>query len=361
MQFDPTEAWAHAPEADRAHFWANRERDRNLGPGELGSSRSFWRSRRVIVTGCSDFLGAQVVERLEALGCRHIFVPETRDYDLTQQSDVRRLFADARADMVLHLAEQAGGILANNARPGGLFYENLMLGLLMIEEARRAGVGKFVLMGTICSYPKYTPVPFREEDLWNGYPDESNAPYGIAKRALLAQLLAYRKQYGFNGICVLPANLYGPRDNFHPVTSYVVPALVRRMVEAQEAGAEEVDVWGTGAASREFLYVDDCARGILLAAEHYEGPAPVNVGTGEEIKIRDLAALIAEVVGFRGRLTFNHQQPDGQPRRCVDTSKALQLFGFRAHTPLREGLEYTIDWYRRSRSRQAPDIEASHA
>ncbi len=313
---------------------------------ELAPSPEFWRNRRVLVTGGSGFLGSHVVERLHSLGCEEVFVPRRRRYDLTEQEAVQRLYRDARPDLVLHLAAEVGGIGANRDNPGRFFYANMMMGVLMIEEARRAGVDKFVQVGTICAYPKHTPVPFREEDLWSGYPEETNAPYGIAKKSLLVQLQAYRDQYGFNGVYLLPVNLYGPRDNFDPASSHVIPALIRKMVDAQEAGAEEVVLWGTGKASREFLYVDDCARAILLAAEHYDGADPVNVGTGMEITIRDLAALIAETVGFEGRLVYDPSKPDGQPRRCLDTSSAFERFGFRAETDFRSGLEETIRWYR---------------
>ncbi len=320
--------------------------ERDLTPG-------FWRGRRVLVTGGAGFLGSHIVDRLEALGAERPFVPRRRDFDLTEQSEVRRLYREARPDMVLHLAAEVGGIGANRENPGRFFYANAAMGIHLIEEARRAGIGKFVQLGTICAYPKFTPVPFREEDLWDGYPEETNAPYGIAKKALLVQLQAYRDQYGFDGIYLLPVNLYGPRDNFDPQSSHVIPALVRKMVEAQEAGAEEVVLWGTGSASREFLYVDDCARGVLLAAEHYGGADPVNLGTGSEIRIRELAGLIAEVVGYRGRLVQDPTKPDGQPRRCLDTTRALQYFGFRAHMDFHHGLEETVRWFRATRSAPA--------
>jgi GDP-L-fucose synthase len=323
--------------------------DGRLWPGEAVSSPEFWRSRRVLVTGGAGFLGSRLVERLSGLGCEQVFVPRSADYDLTEQQAVRKLYAEARADIVLHLAARVGGIGANRANPGLYFYANMMMGALMIEEARRVGIEKFVQVGTICAYPKHTPVPFREEDLWSGYPEETNAPYGIAKKALLVQLQSYRQQYGFRGIYLLPVNLYGPRDNFDLHSSHVIPALIRKMVEAVENGDREVVIWGSGEVSREFLYVDDCARAVLLAAERYDGAEPVNLGTGVEIEIRDLAALIAELVGFTGGLTYDRTKPDGQPRRCLDTSRALHHFGFRSHVPFREGLRHTIDWYRRSR------------
>ena len=318
----------HAPEAA----------ERELSP-------EFWRSRRVLVTGGSGFLGSHVVDRLRALGAAEVFVPRRERYDLTRQEDAARVLADARADVVLHLAAEVGGIGANRAHPGRFFYANAMMGIQLIEEARRRGVEKFVQVGTVCAYPKYTPVPFREEDFWIGYPEETNAPYGIAKKALYVQLLAYRQEYGFPGIYLLPTNLYGPRDNFDPETSHVLPALIRRLVEAKREGRDELVIWGTGEASREFLYVDDCARALLLAAEHYDGAEPVNVGIGTEVRIREVAALIADVVGFRGRFTYDREKPDGQPRRCLDTRKALALFGFRAHVPIREGLERTVEWW----------------
>lgn len=352
MVYDPIEAFAHDPISRQPDRGATEfPEEMRLGPGELASSPAFWRQRRVIVTGGAGFLGSHVEARLRMLGCRDIFVPRSADCDLTQQPAVAQLFRDARPDIVLHLAAQVGGIGANRENPGLYFYSNLMMGALMIEEARKAGVEKFLQLGTICAYPKFTPVPFREEDLWSGYPEETNAPYGIAKKALLVQLQGYREQYGFNGIYLLPVNLYGPRDNFDPRSSHVIPALIRKMVEAKESGAAEVVLWGTGEASREFLYVDDCARAVLLAAEHYEGAEPVNLGTGMEIKIRDLAALIAELVGYGGRLVYDATQPDGQPRRCLDTSKAHQLFGFCAHVPFRQGLAETVSWFSENEGR----------
>jgi GDP-L-fucose synthase len=272
-------------------------------------------------------------------------VPRRAEYDLTHPDQVDRLYRAARPDLVLHLAAEVGGIGANRKNPGRFFYANLAMGLHLIEQARQHGVEKFVQVGTICAYPKFTPVPFREDDLWDGYPEETNAPYGIAKKALLVQLQSYRDQYGFGGIYLLPVNLYGPRDNFDPESSHVIPALIRKMVEARDAGSPEVEIWGTGGASREFLYVDDCARGILLASEHYDGADPVNLGTGTEIRIRDLAREIAALVGFSGALVFDPTKPDGQPRRCLETSRALERFGFRAQVGFREGLEETIRWF----------------
>jgi len=306
---------------------------------------AWWRGRRVLVTGGSGFLGSHLVERLRAMGPAEVFVPRRAEFDLTEHADVRRVMDAARPDVVVHLAAEVGGIGANRAHPGRFFYSNIMMGVQLIEEARLRGVAKFVQAGTVCAYPKYTPVPFREEDFWIGYPEETNAPYGIAKKALHVQLTAYRQEYGLNGIYLLPTNLYGPRDNFDPESSHVIPALIRRVLEAKRAGAAELVIWGTGQASREFLYVDDCARALLLAAEHYDEPEPVNVGMGREIRISEVAALIAQVVGFEGRFVYDSTKPDGQPRRCLDTSKALALFGFRAHVEVRGGLERTVAWY----------------
>jgi GDP-L-fucose synthase len=305
----------------------------------------FWRGRRVLVTGGGGFLGSHVVDRLNALGCEHVFVPRKVEYDLTEGDYVRRLYRSTRPDLVVHLAAEVGGIGANRENPGRFFYANAIMGIHMIEEARKVGVEKFVQLGTICAYPKNTPVPFREEELWNGYPEETNAPYGVAKKALLVQLQAYREQYDMNGIYLLPVNLYGPRDNFDPHSSHVIPALIRKMMEAREAQAREVMVWGTGEASREFLYVDDCARGILLAAEYYNDAEPVNLGTGTEIRIRDLASTIAEAAGYQGAIVYDPTKPDGQPRRCLDTSRALERFGFRAHTSFPDGLRRTVEWF----------------
>jgi GDP-L-fucose synthase len=313
---------------------------------ERVSSPGFWAGRRVVVTGGAGFLGSHVVDRLRSLGCHDVVVPRRSAYDLTDAEAVRRLYDDARPDLVIHLAAEVGGIGANRENPGRFFYANAIMGIHMIEEARRRGVGKFVQLGTICAYPKHTAVPFREADLWMGYPEETNAAYGIAKKALLVQLQAYRQQYGFNGIYLLPVNLYGPRDNFDPSSSHVIPALIRRMLEAREAGAPEVQLWGTGEATREFLYVDDCARAILLAAEYYDGEEPVNLGTGGEMRIRELAAEIAGACAYGGRLAYDPTKPDGQPRRALDTSLALQWFGFRAHVPFRSGLAATVEWYR---------------
>lgn len=310
---------------------------------------SFWNGVRVVVTGGAGFLGSHVVDALRARGgAREITVPRSRDYDLTRADAVARLFRDARPDVVIHLAARVGGIEANRQNPGRFFYENMMMGLLMMEEARRAGVRKFVAIGTICAYPKHAPIPFKEEDLWNGYPEETNAPYGLAKKMLLVQAQAYRQQYGFPAITLLPVNLYGPRDNFDLETSHVIPAMIRKFVEARNARQSEVILWGTGKPTREFLFVHDAAEGILLAAERYDERDPVNLGAGFEISIADLAALIAKLTGFAGKVVWDASRPDGQPRRCLDVSRAAAKFGFRAATPFEEGLRKTIAWYEAS-------------
>jgi len=306
----------------------------------------FWTDKRVLVTGGGGFLGSHVVEKLRERGCQHIFVPRSRDYDLVQMEACRRALADSGADLVIHLAAVVGGIGANQANPGRFFYQNLMMGVQMMEQARLFGVKKFVAIGTICAYPKFAPLPFREEDLWNGYPEETNAPYGLAKKMLLVQAQAYRQQYGFHAIYLLPVNLYGPRDNFDLESSHVIPALIRKCLEAIREGRPEIEVWGSGEPTREFLYVEDAAEGILLAAERYDKPEPVNLGTGVEISIRELADLIARLTGFSGRIVWDRSRPDGQPRRCLDTSRAQREFGFSAKVSLEEGLRRTIAWYR---------------
>ena len=306
-------------------------------------------SRRVVVTGGSGFLGQAVVRELTERGYAAPFVPRSADYDLRDANAVERMYADAQPDCVIHLAAVVGGIGANRESPGSFFYDNLMMGAQLIEGARRHQLKKFVCIGTVCAYPSETPVPFREEDLWNGFPEPTNAPYGIAKKALLTQLQAYRQQYGLHGTYLIPVNLYGPGDNFDPRSSHVIPALIRKCEEAIAADAKEIVVWGSGAATREFLYVDDCARGIVDAMERYDDPAPVNLGSGEEISIRDLVTLIAELTGFNGSIRWDSDQPDGQMRRKLDVSRAREAFQFSAGTSLRDGLERTIEWYRGSR------------
>jgi GDP-L-fucose synthase len=303
-------------------------------------------SKRICVTGGAGFLGSFVVEILRRRGCRDVFVPRKRDYDLTTETGIKKLFTDARPQVLFHLAAVVGGIGANRENPGRFFFENAMMGIQLIEYARRNGVEKNVVTGTICSYPKHTPVPFREEDLWNGYPEETNAPYGIAKKALLVQCLAYRQQYGLNSVFLMPVNLYGPRDNFELDSSHVIPALIRRCLEAKAAGSPQLETWGDGSPTREFLYVEDAAEALVAAAEHYDGGEPVNLGSGNEISIHDLVHLIAKLTGYQGQIAWDASKPNGQPRRRLDTVRAERLFGFRAHTPLEEGLAKTIGWYR---------------
>ena len=309
-----------------------------------GLKMSFWSNKRVLVTGGAGFLGSFLVEKLKKRGCNHIFVPRSKDYNLVEIEAVKKVYQDSKPDMIIHLAAKVGGIGANRANPGKFFYDNLMMGVQMMEVGRKRGIEKFVSIGTICAYPKFTPVPFNEENLWNGYPEETNAPYGLAKKMLLVQAQAYRQQYNFNVIYLLPVNLYGPRDNFDLETSHVIPAIIRKCIEAKRKRKGEITVWGTGKPTREFLYVEDAAEGILLAAEKYNKPDPVNLGTGFEICIYDLVKLIIKLTNFSGKIVWDTSKPDGQPRRYLDTSRAKKEFAFKAKTSLEEGLKKTIEW-----------------
>lgn len=306
----------------------------------------FWRSKRVVVTGGAGFLGSFVVDKLKDRGCGEIFVPRSRDYNLVDNEAVKRLYKDTKPHVVIHLAAVVGGIGANQVNPGKFFYDNLMMGVQMMEQGRQTGIEKFVAIGTVCSYPKFAPIPFREEDIWNGYPEETNAPYGLAKKALLVQSQAYRQQYDFNSIYLIPVNLYGPRDNFDPETSHVIPALIKKCVDAIQNKINEVVVWGTGKATREFLYVEDCAEAIILATERYAYPNPVNIGTGFEVSVRELLELIIKQTGFTGTIIWDASRPDGQPKRCLDVKKAEKEFGFKAKINFEEGLRRTIEWYK---------------
>jgi GDP-L-fucose synthase len=343
-------------------------------------ANQYWQDKRVVVTGGSGFLGSFLVEKLAALGAADILVPCIEHYNLVDGNDIERLLNDAMLPpakrpahllptvlaeykpvelanfdparlVIIHLAAKVGGIGANREHPAEFFYDNLMMGVELIHQSWQCGVGKFVALGTVCAYPKFTPVPFKEEDLWSGYPEETNAPYGLAKKMLLVQSQAYREQYGFNSIFLLPVNLYGPRDNFNPVSSHVIPALIRKCLEAEDRGDKEIEVWGDGSPTREFLYVEDAVEGITLAAEKYNGPEPINLGSGNEISIKDLVQMIARFTGFSGKLVWDTSKPNGQPRRGLDVSRAENLFGFHARTPFEIGLQRTIDWYKQNRNK----------
>jgi len=311
---------------------------------------SFWEDKRVIVTGGAGFLGSYVVKKLKERGCKNIFIPRSKEYDFTKEANIIRLYKDYPCDIVIHLAAVVGGIGANRENPGKFFYDNLVMGAMLMEYARQFKVDKFVAIGTICAYPKFTPVPFKEEDLWKGYPEETNAPYGLAKKMMLVQSQSYRAQYGFNSIFLLPLNLYGPGDNFNPKSSHVIPALIKKFVEAEREGKDEVVCWGTGKPTRGFLYVEDATEGILLATEKYNMSDPVNLGTDLEISIKDLAELIARLVGFKGKIRWDTSKPDGQPRRKLDTSRAVKGFDFKAKMNFEEGLKKAIEWYKETES-----------
>jgi GDP-L-fucose synthase len=319
-------------------------------------SSAFWKDKRVIVTGGAGFLGSFVIEKLKGRGANDIFIPRIEDYDLTDRDAIKRLFDDTLSDgfdasrlVIIHLAANVGGIGANREHPAEFFYDNLMMGVELMHQAWKRGVGKFVAIGTVCAYPKFTPVPFKEDDLWIGYPEETNAPYGLAKKMMLVQAQAYRQQYGFNAIFLLPVNLYGPRDNFNLQTSHVIPALIRKAIEAQDRGDKELPVWGDGSPTREFLYVEDAADGIVTAAEQYNGPEPVNLGSGYEISIKDLAEMIQHQTGFEGVLAWQTDKPNGQPRRGLDVTRAKEYFGWQAQVPFEEGMRRTIEWFRKNK------------
>ena len=305
--------------------------------------------KRICVTGGLGFLGSHLIDRLNKRGCKNVFIADRDKYDLTKESEIIRMYDEIKPDIVIHLAAVVGGIGANREHPGSFYYLNMVMGAMLIEQARLHKIEKFVALGTICAYPKFTPVPFKETDLWLGYPEETNAPYGLAKKMMMVQLQAYRQEYDFHGIYLLPVNLYGPRDNFDDRSSHVVPALIKKCVEAKENGLDSIEVWGTGKATREFFYVEDAAEAIALAAERYDGTEPVNLGAGFEISIKDLVELIAKLTGFEGKIVWDSSKPDGQPRRCLDTTRAKEYFGFEAHTNFEEGLRKTIDWYRENR------------
>jgi len=308
----------------------------------------FFEKRRIVVTGGAGFLGKYVVEGLKKRGCKNILVPLIEEYDLVQSGDIKRMYDAMKPDIVIHLAAVVGGIGANREHPGKFFYDNLMMGVQLIEQGRQRGIEKFVAIGTVCAYPKFTPVPFKEDDIWNGYPEETNAPYGLAKKMLLVQSQSYRAEYRFNSIFLLPVNLYGPGDNFNPKSSHVIPALIKKCVDAIKAGDDYIECWGSGNISREFIYAADAAEGILLATEFYNGSEPVNIGAGFEITIKDLVEKIVRLTGFKGKIRWDSSKPDGQPRRCLDTSKAKKLFGFEAKTNFDTGLKQTIEWYKKN-------------
>jgi GDP-L-fucose synthase len=309
----------------------------------------FFKNKRIVVTGGAGFLGSYIIEGLQKRGCKNILIPKIEEYNLVNPTDVIRMYDDMKPDIVIHLAAVVGGIGANRQHPGKFFYENLMMGVQLIEQARLRNLEKIVALGTVCSYPKFTPVPFKEDDLWNGYPEETNAPYGLAKKMLLVQSQSYRTEYGLNSIFLVPVNLYGPGDNFNPESSHVIPALIKKCFDAIDAGDDHIVCWGTGSASREFIYVSDAAEGILLAAERYNGPEPVNIGAGFEITIKDLVEKIVKLTGFKGQIRWDSSKPDGQPRRRLDVSRAKKLFGFEAQMTFDEGLKRTIDWFRQNR------------
>ncbi|HAM37824.1 MAG: GDP-fucose synthetase [Elusimicrobia bacterium RIFOXYC2_FULL_34_12] len=308
----------------------------------------YWKNKRVVVTGGAGFLGTHLVNKLNKQECADVFIPKIEEYDLVKMEDIKRMYSDSTPDIVIHLAAIVGGIGANREHPGKFFYDNLMMGAQLMDIGRQIGIKKFVALGTICCYPKFTPVPFKEEDLWTGYPEETNAPYGLAKKMLLVQSQAYRQQYGFNSIFLMPVNLYGPSDNFNPNTSHVIPALIKKCFDAIKNNDKEIIVWGTGKATREFLYVEDAAEGIMLATENYNKPEPVNLGAGFEISIKNLVEIIVKLTGFKGKIVWDKTKPDGQPRRCLDVSKAEKEFGFKAKTNFEEGLRETIEWYKNS-------------
>lgn len=308
---------------------------------------NFWQDKKVVVTGGAGFLGSFVVDKLKTQGCANLFIPKIEEYNFIDIEAVKRLYEDAKPQIVIHLAAKVGGIGANRENPGSFFYENLMMGVQLMEAGRKFGIEKFVTLATICSYPKFTPVPFKEEDLWNGYPEETNAPYGLAKKMLLVQSQSYRQQYGFNSICLFPVNLYGPKDNFDPETSHVIPALIKKCFDAIINDKEKIEVWGSGRATREFLFVEDCAEAIIMASEKYNKSEPVNIGSGFEISIYDLVNLICRLTEFKGEIVWDTTKPDGQPRRSLDTSRAMNEFGFKTKVNLENGLRRTIEWYRK--------------